>query len=255
MDLTIDAGWALGLLLAMIRVAAFVTSSPIFGRGIPVVGRIALVNVLAFTFAEEVDGALDFGSLIVAAAVNAAVGVVLGLLTGLIFYLFTVAGSLIDFTSGLSTAEIFDPVSQSRSPIIGRFLNLGALTLFLVLGGDRLLVAGLGRSFTAIGMTGAIAPAGGLGAMAVELLGRLMIAAVELAMPALAALFLTEVILGIAARFAPQANVFLIGFPAKLIAAFASIGAVMLLVPDTMDGMVHIVTDTFRDALTGLGAG
>ena len=255
MDLAIDAGWAIGLLLAMIRVGAFVTASPIFGRSIPAAGRLGLVTVLGFTFAAPVGGSLDLGALIVAAVVNAAVGIGLGLLTGLIFYLFTVAGALIDFTSGLSSAEVFDPLTQSRSPVFGRFLNLGALTLFLVLGGDRLLVAGLGRSFQAIGLTGSISPAGGLATMAVDLVGRLMIAAVELAMPALAALFITEVILGIAARFAPQANVFLIGFPAKLIAAFASVGAVLLLMPDTMDGVLDIVTRTFRDALTGFGAG
>lgn len=255
MDLIIDAEWVVGLLLATIRVGAFVAASPMFGRGIPAVGRLALVTMLGFTFATSVEGSLDFTDLLGAAVVNAAVGIALGLLTGLIFYLFTVAGSLIDFTSGLSSAEIFDPVSQSRAPILGRFLNLGALALFLVLGGDRLLIAGLGRSFDAISATGSIAPSTELATMALDLLARLMIAAVELAMPALAALFITEVILGIAARFAPQANVFLIGFPAKLIAAFASIGAVLLLVPETMDGVLDIVSDTFRDAIAGLRAG
>jgi flagellar biosynthetic protein FliR len=81
----------------------------------------------------------------------------------------------------------------------------------------------------------------------------MMIAAVELAMPALAALFLVEVVLGIASRFAPQANVFLIGLPAKVVAALASVGAVVLLMPETMDGVLGIVRDTFRDAVAGLG--
>jgi len=79
-----------------------------------------------------------------------------------------------------------------------------------------------------------------------------MIAAVELAMPALAALFVVEVLLGIASRFAPQANAFLIGLPAKVVTAFASVSAVLLLVPETMDGMLAIVRDTFRDALMSL---
>lgn len=255
MDLTIQAETVIGLLLATVRIGAFVAASPIFGRAIPAIGRLALVTMLGFTFASPVDMALDIPGLLGAVAVNLGVGVTLGMLTGLIFYLFTVAGGLIDFTSGLSTAEVFDPISQSRAPVFGRFFNLGALALFFVLGGDRLLIRGLGRSFEAIPPAGTISPSAGLGVLAVELVGRLMIAAVELAMPALAALFLTEVILGIAARFAPQANVFLIGFPAKLIAAFASIGAVMLLVPETMDGVIGIVGDTFRDALNGFQPG
>ena len=95
----------------------------------------------------------------------------------------------------------------------------------LVLGGDHLLVAGIGVSFDAVGVTGTISLAGGLADVALGLMGRMMIAAIEMAMPALAALFIAEVVLGIAARFAPQSNVFLIGLPVKLFAALASIGA------------------------------
>ena len=172
MDLVIDAGWVAGLMLATIRIALFVLSSPMFGRGIPAVGRVALVTVLGFAFASPVEGTLDMGRLVVAAAANAAVGVVLGLLTGLIFYLFSVAGGLIDFTSSLSVAQVFDPVSQSQNPVFGRFFNLGALTLFLVLGGDRLLVAGLGNSFEAVGVTGSVDVSSGLGVLAIELVSR-----------------------------------------------------------------------------------
>ncbi|MDH3500774.1 MAG: flagellar biosynthetic protein FliR, partial [Acidimicrobiia bacterium] len=158
-------------------------------------------------------------------------------------------------TSSLSSAQIFDPLTQDQNPVFGRFLNLGALALFFVLGGDRLLIAGLGSTFELVGVTGSVDLAPGLATVGVTLLSRMMIAAVELAMPALAALFLVEVVLGIASRFAPQANVFLIGLPAKVVAALASVGAVVLLMPETMDGVMSIIRDTFRDAMAGLGAG
>ena len=248
-ELMVDAGWIAGLLLAGIRAAVFVVASPIFGNAIPAVGRIALVLVLSYAFAEPVTVELTFGFLIVVAFTNAIVGAVLGFLTGLIFSLFIVAGGLIDFTSSLSAAQVFDPLTRSQSPVFGRFMNLTALALFFVLGGDHLLIAGMQTSFDAIGVTGAINLNGGLVEIGVELIGRMTIAAVELAMPALAALFVVEVLLGIASRFAPQANVFLIGLPAKVVTAFASITAVLLLVPETADGMLAIVRDTFRDAL------
>jgi flagellar biosynthetic protein FliR len=255
MDLIVDAGWITGMLLASIRVGAFVVASPIFGKAIPATGRMALVLVLGYVFATPVEGPIQFGSLIVAAVTNIAVGGFVGFLTGLIFTLFTVAGGLLDFTSSLSSAQVFDPLTQSKNPIFGRFLNLGALTLFFVLGGDRLLISGLGGTFALVGVTGSIDLSPGLATVGVTLLSRMMIAAVELAMPALAALFLVEVVLGIASRFAPQANVFLIGLPAKIVAALASVGAVVLLMPETMDGVMVIIRDTFRDAMAGLGAG
>ena len=249
MELMVDAGWVAGMLLASIRIGMFVIASPIFGSAIPAVGRIALVLVLGYTFTDPVTTEITVGFLIVAGFTNAVIGAVLGYLTGLIFTLFIVAGGLIDFTSSLSAAQIFDPLTRSQTPIFGRFLNLLALALFFVLGGDRLIVAGLDTSFEAVSATGSIAMSAGLAEIAITLIGRMMIAAVELAMPALAALFVVEVMLGIASRFAPQANVFLIGLPAKVVAALASVSAVLLLVPETIDGMLAIMRDTFTDAL------
>lgn len=251
MEFTVDAAWITGVLLASIRVAGFVVASPIF-KAIPPLGRTALVLVLGYAFAEPVAEAGDLGLLIVGGFTNAVIGVALGFLTGLIFHLFTVAGSMIDFTSSLAAASIFDPMTGARVTVFGRFFNLLAMALFLILGGDRLLISGLGISFDTVEITGTLSLSGGLAEIAVTLLGRMMIAAIELAMPALAALFIAEVVLGIAARFAPQSNVFLIGLPVKIFAAFASISAVLLLVPETMDGVLNIVQDTFRTALLGM---
>jgi len=251
LDFVVNADWVAGMLLASIRVAGFVIVSPIF-KAFPASGRIALVTVLGFTFAEPIAGSGDIAVLLTAGFTNAVVGVTLGFLTGLIFYLFTVGGSLIDFTSSLAAASIFDPVSSDRVTIFGRFFNIMAIALFLVLGGDHLLVGGLRVSFDAVATTGTISLSGGLADVALELLGRMMIGAIEMAMPALAALFIAEVVLGIAARFAPQSNVFLIGLPVKLFAALASLSAVLLLVPETMDGVMGIFQDTFRTGLLGM---
>ncbi|MDJ0497882.1 MAG: flagellar biosynthetic protein FliR [Acidimicrobiia bacterium] len=251
MDFVVDADWVTGMLLASIRCAGFVVASPIF-KAIPVSGRTALVLVLGYAFAEPVAEAGDLGMLLVGGFTNAVVGLALGFLTGLIFYVFTVAGSMIDFTSSLSAAAIFDPLAGQQVTVFGRMFNIMAMALFLVLGGDRLLASGLAVSFEAIAIDGTIALSGGLAEIGVTLLGRMMIAAIELAMPALAALFIAEVVLGIAARFAPQSNVFLIGLPVKIFAAMASVSAVLLLVPETMDGVLTIVQDTFREALLGM---
>ncbi len=251
LDFVVNADWVAGMLLASIRVAGFVVASPIF-KGFPGPGRMVVVIVLGYTFAEPIAGSGDIATLLVGGFTNAVVGATLGFLTGIIFYLFTVGGSLIDFSSTLSAAAIFDPVSNDQVTIFARIFNIMALAMFLVLGGDRMLVAGMGVSFDAVGITGTISLHGGLADIALELIGRMMIGAIEMAMPALAALFIAEVVLGIAARFAPQSNVFLIGLPVKLFAALASIGAVLLLVPETLDGVMGIMQDTFKTALLGM---
>jgi len=251
LDIVVNADWVAGMLLASIRVAGFVIASPIF-KAFPATGRMLLVIVLGYTFADPIAGSGDIAALLVGGFTNAVVGLTLGFLTGIIFYLFTVGGALIDFTSSLSAAAIFDPISSSQVTIFGRIFNIMAIAMFLLLGGDHLLVAGIGVSFDAVAVTGTISLAGGLGDIALGLMGRMMIAAIEMAMPALAALFIAEVVLGIAARFAPQSNVFLIGLPVKIFAALASIGAVLLLVPETLNGVLGIMEDTFRTALLGM---
>ncbi|MCP3996096.1 MAG: flagellar biosynthetic protein FliR [bacterium] len=251
LDFVVNADWVAGMLLASIRIAGFVVASPIF-KAFPATGRMVLVIVLGYSFAEPIAGSGDIVTLLTGGFTNAIVGLTLGFLTGIIFYLFTVGGALIDFTSSLSAASIFDPVSSDKVTIFGRIFNLMALAMFLLIGGDRMLVTGLGGSFDAVGITGTVSLAGGLADVALELMGRMMLGAVEMAMPALAALFIAEVVLGIAARFAPQSNVFLIGLPVKLFAALASISAVLLLVPETLDGVMGIMQDTFKTALLGM---
>ena len=251
LDFVVNADWVAGMLLASIRIAGFVVASPIF-KAFPATGRMVLVIVLGYSFAEPIAGSGDIAVLLTGGFTNAVIGLTLGFLTGIIFYLFTVGGALIDFTSSLSAASIFDPVSSDRVTIFGRIFNLMALAMFLLIGGDRMLVAGLGVSFDAVGITGTVSLAGGLADVALELMGRMMLGAIEMAMPALAALFIAEVVLGIAARFAPQSNVFLIGLPVKLFAALATISAVLLLVPETLDGVMGIMQDTFKTALLGM---
>jgi flagellar biosynthetic protein FliR len=68
----------------------------------------------------------------------------------------------------------------------------------------------------------------------------------------LAALFLGEVVLGLAARLAPQANVFILGLPAKLLITMTIVGATLLFFPEAMNTFERTLTDTFVDGLRGL---
>jgi flagellar biosynthetic protein FliR len=56
----------------------------------------------------------------------------------------------------------------------------------------------------------------GLMASFVKLSGDIFIAAIKIAAPVMAALFLTDVALGIIARTVPQMNIFIVGFPLKI---------------------------------------
>ena len=255
MSFTIDPGWAAGLLMALTRVGAFLAASPIYSRAVPFVGRLALATILGVFFAAPAAELVSVGSLFEASLINIGVGLLLGFLTGLIFHLFAVAGSLIDFSSSFSAASLFDPVTGRQTAVFDRAFTITAITLFLVIGGDRLLVRGLGSTFEIVPVDGTFQLQGGLADIAVELIARVFIAAIELAAPALAALFVAEAVLGVAARFTPQTNVFLIGLPVKVIAALITIVFVVLLVPETIRGSLGVMEDTFIDVVRSLAPG
>ena len=254
LDLALDAHWAAGFLLAMTRVAAFVVASPLLPQSVPMVGRAGFTVVVGLALTTSVPD-LALTGLLGGMTVNVTVGLVLGFLTGLMLHLFTVAGDLLDVTSGLSIGAVFDPLTGDRGAVLGRMFPLAALTLFLVVGGLAAVVRGLAASVEVIALDGAIRMHTDMITLAVDLSAHMLVAGVELALPALAALFLTEVVLGLAARFAPQANVLMLGLPVKVLVLLVTASLVILLFPEAMAGLLEAVEQTFVDGIRGLHPG
>lgn len=254
MDIVVDPGWATGLALSSTRVAAFAVASPIYSRVLPIPGRMALVLVLGLFFADSVTTP-DMGSLLGAGLANALVGAALGFLTGVLFYIFQIAGGLLDFSSSLSVSGVLDPMTGQQEAVYGRAFGLVAGALFLALRGDQLLVAGLDRSVAAVPLDGMVALDSSLAELVVALVGKMMLAAVELALPALAALFLVEMALGLATRMVPQINAFLVGLPAKILVSLLLASVVAVAMPRLMGGVLDETWRVFSDAIGGMRPG
>lgn len=242
---------AVGLVAALARCGAFVIASPFFGRVIPPMGRIALTLALAFAFADPIDVEPTTLRIIALVIVNTAVGLALGYLTGLLISLFEYAGGIIDFTSGLSAAQIFDPMTRSQAGVFARSLNLTAMALLFVVGGDRVLIAALDATTMAIPLSGGLALDAGTAEFATTILQRTVELAIQVALPAIGMLFLIELLLGLGSRLSPQSNVFIIGLPAKMLAAMATVSVVLLAFPDMIDAVLR----SFEDAVLVLVGG
>ncbi|MTV27329.1 flagellar biosynthetic protein FliR [Nitriliruptoraceae bacterium ZYF776] len=256
MELTLpfDAAWAVGLTLAIVRVAAFTVASPITGRAVPVAARLGFTIAVATAIATPVPGALDLPVLVTAVVVNAVVGATLGYVSGLPVHLFATAGSSIDLVSGLSVATVFDPIQGDQGAVFARLFHLTATTMFLIGGGITLLVGGLVASVRVLPLDAAITPSPGLAGLVIQLTSHVVRAGVELALPVIGVLLMLELALGLASRFAPQANVFMLGLPIKILAAITVVGASFVLFPDAVDGFEAEVGRTMTAVLRGFGA-
>lgn len=252
LDLAIDPGWAVGLFLAQLRAATFVLAAAPMGQAVPAPGRMAFVIGVGFAFAQPV-AVPDMGALLGWGLVNAGLGAILGYLAGMLFHLFAVAGSLADLSAATSIASVIDPTRGEQGAVFSRFFQMAGLTLFHVAGGLTLLVTALGWSVRAVPLDGSLRLDPGLGTIAIELLGRLMVAGFELAVPIMAALFMIELVLGVATRFAPTANVFILGLPVKVGAAMVVSLVSIALFPQFTTGLIDTSRDTVVDLLNGVG--
>lgn len=253
-DIPVDAAYAVGFVLAMTRIAAFALTSPFIGKALPAPARIAFTVAVTLAATRPTTGVVELGDLVAAAAVNAAIGGALGYLSGLILHLFSTAGGIIDIISGLAVSSVFDPMTGDQGGVFGRMFHLVGITLFVVLGGLSLLVGGLIASVEVLPLAASAAPSAGLAELAIALVTRTVRAGVELALPIMGVMLMLELALGLAARFAPQANVFLLGLPVKLLAALTVVGSSWVLFPDTVDMVQRTVASTMEAVLRGFGA-
>jgi flagellar biosynthesis protein FliR len=252
-ELPVDVGWVVGFLLALIRVGAFVIASPIIGRSIPAPGRMAFAFAVSMAMTRPIPGLIELGDLVAAAGINVAVGATLGWVSGLIMHLFSSAGAVADLVSGLSVSMVFDPMQGSQGGVFSRMFNLTATTMFLVAGGMGILVGGLVSSATLLPVDAGLAPDPALGGYIIESANLMIRRSVELALPIMGVLLMMELALGLAARFAPQANIFLLGLPAKLLVSITVVGSAWVLFPDAMADAEGLVARGMQAGIRGLG--
>ena len=241
--MTVDLAPALvsGYLLAMIRAAAWVFVCPPFGnRSVPTMVKVGLAAALSLVVGPRLaDQAvpLEVGPLLSAAVLQVAAGLALGFLGVLLFTTFSFAGGLIDLVSGYSVAQLFDPGNQAPVSIFGQFYAVLATTLLFAIDGHLLLVRGFITSFDAAPLT----------SLSVDTLAELItgdialffVAALEIAAPLLAALFLSEAALGLLSRAAPQMNIFALGLPVKILVTLTLAGLALPLLPDAVSGITN----------------
>jgi flagellar biosynthesis protein FliR len=248
--MTIELAPALltGYLLALTRSAAWVFVTPPFGtRQLPTAVKVGFSAALALAVGPRLADLavpLEPWPLASAAFLQVAAGLALGFLSMLLFSAVSVAGGLIDLFSGFSAAQLFDPATSATNSLFGRFYSVLATTLLFAIDGHLLLVRGFLTSFDAAPLVRL--SAGELAKILTQDAGLFFLAAVEIAAPLLAALFLTEAVLGLLSRAAPQMNVFLLGLPVKILLTLTLAGLAIPLLPDAVSS---IVSSTVRQGL------
>jgi flagellar biosynthetic protein FliR len=230
----IDQTWLEVLLLATVRMTAFLVVAPPFAhQAFP--GRIkAMLGVgLGLAVTQRLSAgytARDTAGFFTGVALELVTGLVLGFLVMLVFAAVQSAGSLIDLFSGFQMAQAFDPQMMVNGAQFTRLLQMAALALLFSSDGYQLVIGGLTGSFTALPLAGGLDMAQPVQAMTSAVTG-MFLAAVQIAGPLLVVLFLADVGLGLLTRVAPALNAFSLGFPLKIMLTLALAGFLFLALP------------------------
>ncbi len=174
------------------------------------------------------------------------IGLVIALALHAAFAAALVAGEWIAQSMGLGFAMVVNPASGPM-PVLGALFMLLAWAVFLAGGGHLLVIEVLVESYRAMPTAAALLEPDRLSAI-VGWGGFALASGLVAALPLGGALLLVNIVIAVAARSAPQLNLFAIGFPLMLAGGIVGL-------PLTLPGMAAALGETLLElqlALKGL---
>lgn len=242
--------WVSRLWWPSLRVGGFVLAAPIASETvIPRRVKIVLSLSLAFLMAPfvQVPAGLSIfsGAGLLAAAQELLIGVTIGMVVQLTFEALIFAGQTVSLTMGLGFATLVDPQRGANTTVLGQiFMIVGVLT-YLSINGHLVLLSALAESFQTLPIGAAHTDKNFL--MSLILWGaRVFESGLLIALPAVIALVIVNLALGVVTRAAPQLNLFGIGFTVTMLCGFF---ALIL----GLDGIASGISSLINSALTAAG--
>ncbi len=256
-----------GFLLIAVRCFALIMTLPLFSiRTVPRMAKIALAGYMAYLVMPQVnlsvyapylrgDGTFSLMYILLMVG-EAMIGVITGFYISIIFSAFSTAGQFFAFQMGFSASEVYDALSQVENPLMGQYLNLIAMLIFLQnRWAQRLFTGGLIASFKALNAYSLAAGREKIVKFLVGSLSELFADAFVISLPIIGTLLLISIALGVLSKAAPQMNMMAEGFSITLLTSFFILTVLM---PELCDYFSHAF-DTglgrLEDLLTAVSRG
>lgn len=152
------------------------------------------------------------------------IGFLIGFMLNIPFTIVQSAGIIIDHQRGGASLMVNDPVIQNQSSPLGTLYNFMLILLFWLVDGPFLVLELISYSYEIIPpneffAANFFAPKTPFYILMIDLFNHFMVLSIQLATPALLAILMTDVFLGIANRLAPQVQITFLGMPLKSLLA------------------------------------
>jgi flagellar biosynthesis protein FliR len=240
--------------VVLMRVTGIMLMAPFFSsQSIPSNTRIifALVTALALAPAmplKAIPADLNLNDIAPLFLSEVFFGVILGLAAAFVFAGIQFAGQIISFQLGFSLINLIDPQSNVEAPVFSFLQNYIALLLFLLMNGHHWFLLAINESFSLL-------PVGGVHIHApmveslIRLSSQILIIGIRIAGPIIAVTLITDVVMGVLGRAAPQVNILIVGMPLKLLVGFGCLSFSFFFVPRLLEAVYSSLNKTIFSLL------
>ena len=244
----------------VLRIGGFVLTAPAASEAaVPRLVKIVLTLALAFLMAPLVQVPAELSIFSAAGMLSEVLELLIGVSIGMVVYLafeaLVFAGQSISLTMGLGFATLVDPQRGAQTPVLGQMFMIFGILTYLAINGHLLLLGALAESFHTLPIGAAHVDKNFL--LSVVLWGaRVFDTGLLIALPAVIALVIVNLALGVVTRAAPQLNLFGIGFTITLLSGFlvliAGLDGIMSGISSLINGALMAVTDLVGSAAGGV---
>lgn len=248
------------IFLFFARFLPIIALSPFFGaRVLPNPVKVTLALSIFVIFLPQLltvtSGPINFGPYtVLLMAKEIFVGTILGFIMSTPFTIVQNVGIIIDHQRGGASLMVNDPVIQNQSSPLGLLFNNVLIFIFFFLEGPFLFLNAIITSYDVIPPDKMINPnlfasSSDLWHFFIQLFNKVMVLSIQLASPALLAILMTDVFLGIANRLAPQVQITFLGMPLKSLLALAVICFGWRLFAEELIHQSYVWLETVKDVL------
>jgi flagellar biosynthetic protein FliR len=231
----------------LMRISAMFVSVPLFSiQSVP--ARVRLVLSVAITLVVipllpplPTVEMFSYTGLMMAIA-QVMIGLTSGFILQLAFAAVVFAGQGIALSMGLGFSMMVDPQSGQQVPVVAQLYTVTATLIFISLNGHLVLIQMLLDSFKTLPISVEGINATGIWSIIVWS-SQMFSGGLLLSMPIVASLLLVNVIFGVAARAAPQLQIFSVGFPVTLMLGLLLVWKTL---PDVLDQFSGMLTDAYE---------
>lgn len=245
------------LMMIFMRMSGCIIFNPILGRkNIPTVLQIGLTLMLSiFSYPFVPAQTLEISSVLVFFIV-ALKELVIGYIIGYIIQMFTsvilIGGEIIDMQIGISMAKIYDPSSNVSMPVSASYINLMFILIFFAANGHLTLIQIFTKLCVAVPYGDHLINTSAVYSL-VSMFTQILIYAVKIALPILAAEFITELAVGLVMKAVPQVDVFTVSIQLKVILGFA---VILIMVPSLatfLERLMNLMFDSISHIFSAFG--